>query len=102
MPTPEMQNERRGREPIGEQLREWRQRRRLSQLALAAGAGVSQRHVSFVESGRAMPSRELVLALARQLEVPFRERNELLLAAGFAPIYRERPLTAPELAPARA
>lgn len=97
----DLQSERLGREPIGEQLREWRQRRRLSQLALATGAGVSQRHVSFVESGRAMPSRELVLALARQLEVPFRERNTLLLAAGFAPIYRERPLTAPELAPAR-
>jgi transcriptional regulator with XRE-family HTH domain len=101
MPTADLQSERRGLGPIGERLREWRQRRRLSQLALAAGAGVSQRHVSFVESGRAMPSRELVLALARQLEVPFRERNELLLAAGFAPIYRERPLTAPELAPAR-
>lgn len=92
----------RAREPVGEQLRGWRQRRRLSQLALATEAGVSQRHLSFVESGRAMPSRELVLALARHLEVPFRERNELLLAAGFAPIYRERPITAPELAPARA
>jgi transcriptional regulator with XRE-family HTH domain len=102
MSMPDVQNERRSREPIGEQLRQWRQRRRLSQLALATGAGVSQRHVSFVESGRAMPSRELVLALAKQLDVPFRERNELLLAAGFAPIYRERPLTAPELAPARA
>jgi len=102
MQTPQMQSERRIREPIGHQLRDWRQRRRLSQLALATSAGVSQRHVSFVESGRAMPSRELVLALAKQLEVPFRERNELLLAAGFAPIYRERPLTAPELAPARA
>jgi transcriptional regulator with XRE-family HTH domain len=102
MPTADLQNERRGREPIGEQLREWRQRRRLSQLSLATSAGVSQRHVSFVESGRSMPSRELVLALAKQLDVPFRERNQLLLAAGFAPIYRERPLTAPELAPARA
>jgi len=103
MPTPQtlQMNERRGRDPIGDQLREWRQRRRLSQLALATSAGVSQRHVSFVESGRAMPSRELVLSLAKQLEVPFRERNELLLAAGFAPIYRERSLDAPELAPAR-
>jgi transcriptional regulator with XRE-family HTH domain len=91
-----------GREPIGRLLRTWRQRRRLSQLALAAHARVSQRHLSCVESGRAMPSRELVLALARTLEVPFRERNELLLAAGLAPIYRERPLTTPELAPARA
>ena len=101
MQTPGMFNERRS-EPIGEQLRDWRQRRRLSQLALATSAGVSQRHVSFVESGRAMPSRELVLTLARHLDVPFRERNQLLLAAGFAPIYRERPLDAPELAPARA
>jgi transcriptional regulator with XRE-family HTH domain len=92
----------RGREPIGHLLRGWRQRRRLSQLALATDAGISQRHVSFVESGRAMPSRELVLALARQLEVPFRERNELLLAAGFAPIYRESALTSPALEPARA
>jgi transcriptional regulator with XRE-family HTH domain len=90
------------REPFGTLLKQWRQRRRSSQLALAADAGISQRHISFVESGRAMPSRELVLLLARQLEVPFRERNELLLAAGFAPIYRENPLTAPELAPARA
>ncbi|HTV20549.1 MAG TPA: helix-turn-helix transcriptional regulator [Polyangiaceae bacterium] len=102
MPPTSTPTERRSREPIGDQLRDWRQRRRVSQLALATSAGVSQRHVSFVESGRAMPSRELVLALAKQLEVPFRERNELLLAAGFAPIYRERPLTAPELAPARA
>lgn len=99
---PSTSPERRSREPIGQQLRSWRQRRHLSQLALATSAGVSQRHVSFVESGRAMPSRELVLALAKQLEVPFRERNELLLAAGFAPIYRERSLDAPELAPARA
>jgi transcriptional regulator with XRE-family HTH domain len=98
---PDLYNQR-AREPVGEQLRGWRQRRRLSQLALATEAGVSQRHLSFVESGRAMPSRELVLALARHLEVPFRGRNELLLAAGFAPIYRERPITAPELAPARA
>jgi transcriptional regulator with XRE-family HTH domain len=98
---PELHKQR-ARSPVGEQLRGWRQRRRSSQLALAAEAGVSQRHLSFVESGRAMPSRELVLALARHLEVPFRERNELLLAAGFAPIYRERPLTSPELAPARA
>jgi transcriptional regulator with XRE-family HTH domain len=92
---------RKGQEPIGRLLREWRQRRHLSQLALATSSSISQRHISFVESGRAMPSRELVLALARALEIPFRERNELLLAAGFAPIYRERPLDAPALQPAR-
>lgn len=102
MPTADLQTRPRPNEPIGQRLREWRQRRRLSQLALASEANVSQRHLSFVESGRAMPSRELVLALAKQLEVPFRERNELLLAAGFAPVYRERPLAAPELLPARA
>jgi transcriptional regulator with XRE-family HTH domain len=93
---------RNARTSIGSLMREWRQRRGLSQLALSAQSGVSQRHLSFVESGRAMPSRELVLALSRSLSVPFRERNELLLAAGFAPIYRERPLESPALAPARA
>lgn len=97
--TPEIQS---GRAPIGSLLRAWRQRRHLSQLALASDARISQRHLSFVESGRSMPSRELLLALARALDVPFRERNELLLAAGLAPIYRERPLHDPELAPARA
>jgi len=97
--TPEIRS---GRAPIGSLLRGWRQRRHLSQLALATETRVSQRHLSFVESGRAMPSRELLLALARALDVPFRERNELLLAAGLAPIYRERPLHGPELAPARA
>jgi transcriptional regulator with XRE-family HTH domain len=97
--TPEIQ---RGRAPIGALLRQWRQRRHLSQLALATEARISQRHLSFVESGRSMPSRELLLALSRALDVPFRERNELLLAAGLAPIYRERPLHDPELAPARA
>jgi transcriptional regulator with XRE-family HTH domain len=90
------------REPIGRLLRAWRQRRGLSQLALATATDISQRHLSFVESARAMPSRELVLALSRSLEVPFRERNELLLAAGFAPIYRERALSSAALEPARA
>jgi transcriptional regulator with XRE-family HTH domain len=69
---------------FGALLREWRQRRRLSQLALALDADVSQRHLSFVESGRARPSREMVLRLAERLAVPLRERNRLLLAAGFA------------------
>jgi len=73
-------------------LRAWRQRRRRSQLDLALDAEVSQRHVSFVESGRASPSREMLLRLAEQLDVPLRERNTLLLAAGYAPLYPERPL----------
>jgi transcriptional regulator with XRE-family HTH domain len=88
--------------PIGAQLRSWRQRRRLSQLDLALDAGISQRHLSFVESGRATPSRDMVLHLAEQLEVPLRERNMLLLAAGFAPRFSDRPLDDPALAAARA
>lgn len=76
--------------PVGDVLRAWRQRRRLSQLGLALGADVSAKHLSFVETGRAHPSREMVLKLAQQLEVPLRERNALLLAAGFAPLYRLR------------
>jgi transcriptional regulator with XRE-family HTH domain len=87
--------------PIGAQLRSWRQRRRLSQLDLALDAGISQRHLSFVESGRATPSRDMVLHL-EQLEVPLRERNMLLLAAGFAPRFSDRPLDDPALAAARA
>src|SRR5687767_2745716 len=78
--------------PIGQLLRQWRERRRLSQLALAMEAEVSSRHLSFVETGRAQPSREMVLLLARALDVPTRARNELLTAAGFAPVYRERGL----------
>jgi transcriptional regulator with XRE-family HTH domain len=87
--------------PVGALLREWRRRRKLSQLALALGADVSQRHLSFVESGRAQPSREMVLRLAAHLELPLRERNRLLLAAGFAPYYPERPLDDPALGAAR-
>lgn len=86
---------------FGARLREWRRRRGLSQLALALAADVSQRHLSFVESGRAAPSREMVLRLAEHLEMPLRERNGLLLAAGFAPVFAERPLDDPALAPAR-
>jgi transcriptional regulator with XRE-family HTH domain len=86
---------------VGPLLRSWRQRRRLSQLDLALEAGVSARHVSFVETGRSRPSPEMVLHLAEQLEVPLRERNELLLAAGYAPAYRQRPLDDPELEPVR-
>lgn len=77
-------------------MKEWRQRRRLSQLALAAEADISQRHLSFVESGRATPSREMLLRLAEQLGAPLRERNRLLLAAGYAPAFGERGIDAPE------
>lgn len=87
--------------PIGEMLRAWRQRRNLSQLELSLGASVSSRHLSFVETGRARPSREMILRLAEELEVPLRERNPLLLAAGYAPIYAARPLDAPEMANVR-
>jgi transcriptional regulator with XRE-family HTH domain len=87
--------------PAGDLLREWRQRRRLSQLDLALQADISSRHLSFIETGRAAPSRDMVLHLAEQLEVPLRERNALLLAAGFAPVFQERPLQDPELAGAR-
>jgi transcriptional regulator with XRE-family HTH domain len=87
---------------FGPLLRDWRQRRRLSQLALAAEAEVSQRHLSFVESGRARPSRDMVLALAERLDVPLRERNVLLVAAGFAPVFAERALGDAALKPALA
>jgi transcriptional regulator with XRE-family HTH domain len=86
---------------VGELLREWRERRRLSQLALAMDADVSTRHLSFVETGRSRPSREMLLHLMEQLEVPLRERNVLLLSAGFAPVYPERPLDDPDLSAAR-
>ncbi|HEX6210900.1 MAG TPA: helix-turn-helix transcriptional regulator [Methylomirabilota bacterium] len=89
------------RPAIGALLREWRQRRRLSQLDLACEAEISTRHLSFVESGRARPSREMVLRLAERLDVPLRERNALLAAAGFAPVFAERPMTDPALQPAR-
>lgn len=78
-------------------LRGWRQHRRLSQLTLATEAGVSQRHLSFLESGRATPSRTMVLHLAEALEVPLRARNEWLVAAGFAPVFRSRPLDDPQM-----
>jgi len=78
-------------------LRAWRQKRRLSQLELALESGVSQRHVSFLESGRAKPSRHMILQLSETLEVPLRERNDWLLAAGFAPVFRARPLDDPQM-----
>jgi transcriptional regulator with XRE-family HTH domain len=86
---------------IGDYLREWRQRRRMSQLDLAGEAEVSARHLSFVETGRAVPSREMVLKLAERLEVPLRERNVLLVAAGYAPAFPQRPLEDPALKSAR-
>ena len=82
-------------------LRAWRRRRGASQLSLALQSGVSQRHVSFLESGRARPSREMVVQLSTALDVPLRQRNAMLLAAGFAPAYRESNLAAPELTPVR-
>lgn len=86
---------------VGEHLRDWRRRRRLSQLDLALGAEISTRHLSFLETGRARPSREMVLRLADELQIPLRERNVVLVAAGFAPVFPERRLDDPALAPAR-
>lgn len=86
--------------PVGELLRHWRQFRRWSQLDLASEAEVSTRHLSCMETGRALPSREMLLRLAERLDVPLRERNRLLTAAGYAPMYRERPLADPALQPA--
>jgi transcriptional regulator with XRE-family HTH domain len=90
----------RGAEPLAfpSLLRTWRRRRRLSQLDLALDSGVSQRHVSFLESGRAQPSRAMILQLSETLDVPLRERNDWLVAAGFAPIFRARPLDDPQMA----
>jgi transcriptional regulator with XRE-family HTH domain len=86
---------------VGDLLREWRTRRRMSQLVLASEAEISTRHLSFVESGRATPSREMIMHLAERLEVPLRARNALLVAAGYAPLFRERPLSDPQLGAAR-
>jgi transcriptional regulator with XRE-family HTH domain len=88
--------------PIGPLLRDWRQRRRLSQLDVSARAAISTRHLSFLETGRARPSREMVLHLAEELDVPLRERNTLLVAAGYAPVYRETPLDGEDMAAVRA
>lgn len=86
---------------FGRLLRQWRAQRGLSQLGLSVEAGVSSRHLSFVETGRAQPSREMVLLLARTLDVPLRDRNDLLIAAGYAPVYRRTGLDAPAMAPVR-
>jgi transcriptional regulator with XRE-family HTH domain len=87
--------------PVGDLLREWRQRRRMSQLDFAVEAEISSKHLSFLETGRAQPSREMVLHLAELLDVPLRERNSLLIAAGFAPMFKEHALSDPALQPAR-
>jgi len=90
-----------GASSVGALLREWRQRRNLSQLELALRSAVSARHLSFIETGRARPSREMVLHLADRLDVPLRERNRLLISAGFAPVFSERSLDENEMAPVR-
>jgi transcriptional regulator with XRE-family HTH domain len=86
---------------VGPLLRDWRKRRRLSQLDLALEAGVSARHLSFVETGRSRPSADMVLQLADQLDVPLRNRNQLLLAAGHAPVFEQHELEDPEMEPVR-
>lgn len=91
-----------GRRPVGELLREWRERRRISQLDLAIQAEISARHLSFVETGRSQPTAAMILRLTEQLDVPLRERNVLLLAGGYAPAYPQHSLEAPELDNVRA
>lgn len=87
--------------PVGDQLRDWRQRRHLSQLDLAGLADISSRHLSFMETGRSLPSRAMLLRLSDRLDVPLRERNQLFVAAGYAPVYGERRLDDPALQDAR-
>src|SRR5688500_13724062 len=88
--------------PVGDLLRQWRQRRRLSQLDFACEAEISSKHLSFLETGRSQPSREMLMRLAELLEVPLRERNVMLIAAGYAPVFPQRSLDDPDLQPARA
>ena len=88
-------------QPVGERVREWRQRRRMSQLDLASEAEISTRHLSFIETGRAQPSRDMVLHLSERLDIPLRERNVLLVAAGYAPVFPQRTLDDPALQAAR-
>ncbi len=90
------------RAPVGQLLREWRERRRLSQLELSIEADISTRHLSFVETGRSRPTPEMIVRLTEHLEVPLRERNQLLLAGGYAPAYPQHGLDEPELASVRA
>ncbi len=100
--TAQLQPPPRRSSPFGTVLQHWRQVRRMSQLALAIEAEVSPRHICFIETGRARPSRDMVLLLASALDVPLRERNVLLLAAGYAPAYHETQLDSPELGAVRA
>ncbi len=93
---------RNGQRPVGQLLREWREHRRLSQLELSIQAEISTRHLSFVETGRSSPSRDMVLHLADELDLPLRERNRLLLAAGYAPVYPETGLDSPQMSAVRA
>lgn len=88
-------------QPVDQLPRAWRQRRRLSQLELALAAEISPQHLSFLETGRSLPSRDILLWLARQLKVLLREQNMLLLAAGYVPVFPERSLDAPEMEAAR-
>jgi transcriptional regulator with XRE-family HTH domain len=88
--------------PVGELLRQWRELRRLSQLELAVQSNISTRHLSFVETGRSAPSRDMVLHLSEQLDLPLRERNQLLLAGGYAPVYAESGLDSPQMSGVRA
>jgi transcriptional regulator with XRE-family HTH domain len=88
-------------QPVGQLLRQWRERRRLSQLELSIQADISTRHLSFVETGRSRPSSDMILHLSEQLEVPLRDRNRLLLAGGYAPVYGETTLDAPQMAAVR-
>jgi transcriptional regulator with XRE-family HTH domain len=99
--TPQISINEPGTRAVGDLLREWRQRRRMSQLDLACEADISTKHLSFLETGRSTPSRDMVLHLAERLEVPLRARNVLLNAAGFAPVFPERPLDDPEMAAIR-
>jgi transcriptional regulator with XRE-family HTH domain len=89
------------RKTAGDHLREWRGKRRMSQLELASEAEISTRHLSFLETGRSQASREMLLHLSEQLDIPLRERNVMLVAAGYAPVFEERPLASPEMAAAR-
>src|SRR5262252_10022485 len=89
------------RKTAGAYLREWRGKRRMSQLELANEAEISARHLSFLATGRSQASREVLLRLSEQLDIPLRERNVILLAAGYAPVFEERPLASPEMAAAR-
>ena len=101
MKTPVTSTKKAKASPVGQLVKHWRERRRLSQLTLAVDAEISTRHLSFIETGRAQPSRDMVLLLARALDVPPRGRNDLLTAAGYAPVYRETALDAPEMADVR-